>query len=203
MVLSLVYYGAYVWPLLTVTIPAILAHLDSGVGRDQQYLGRPLLAGFWPQVWAHFTAWPLALAGVGLALLLEQRKCEDHATADTGIRRFCLAIIITWAAVFALFSLADLKVNLLQRHMLFALPLLGLLAGYALVRLMQWGTHSGQLLTNVATSGQTYRTVLLEVIKREWFGWLVTLGLVAFLFLVGWEVWLNRVLNYVLPPGSG
>ncbi len=104
--------------------------------------------------------------------------------------------------MFALFSLADLKVNLLQRHMLFALPLLGLLAGYALVRLMQWGTQNGQLRANTVAAKQTY-LVLLEVVKVAWFGWLVVAGLIAFLFLVGWEVWLNRVMNYVLPPGSG
>ncbi|PZS05394.1 MAG: hypothetical protein DLM69_00965, partial [Candidatus Chloroheliales bacterium] len=80
-------------------------------------------------------------------------------------------------------------------------PLLGLLAGYALVRLMQWGTHSDQPFSG--TGANTYRSRLLEVIKRERLGWLVAAGLVAFLFVVGWEIWLNRVLHYVLPPGSG
>ncbi len=199
--LSLIYYGAYIVPMLTVTLPAIIAHLGSGLGQEQRFLGRPLLVGFWPQVWAHFAAWPLPLAVAGLALLMTQRWRVGGEAVEDGVRRFCVGIIIAWAGVFALFSLADLKVNLLQRHMLFALPLLGLLAGYALVRLMQWGTHSDQPFSG--TGANTYRSRLLEVIKRERLGWLVAAGLVAFLFVVGWEIWLNRVLHYVLPPGSG
>jgi hypothetical protein len=198
--LSLIYYGAYVGPILTVTLPAIVSRLGTGLGQEQRFLSVPLLTGFWPQLWAHFTAWPLPLAVAGLGLLLARSSSgnTDNSVGD-GIHRFNLSIIITWALLFALFSIADLKVNLLQRHMLFALPLLGLLAGYTLVRLIQWGTHRGERIAGAAT----YRNALLEVIKREWFGWLVAMGLIAFMFVVGWEAWLNRVLHYVLPPGSG
>ncbi len=197
--LSLVYYGAYVVPLLTVSLPAIVGRLGSGLGQEQRFLSVPLLTGFWPQVWAHFTIWPLPLAAAGLALLLAQRRRVGSEVVEDGVRRFCVGIIIAWAGVFALFSFADLKVNLLQRHMLFALPLLGLLAGYTLVRLMQWGARRSEGIAEAIT----YRGGLLNVIKHERLGWLVAAALVAFLFVVGWEMWLNRVLRYVLPPGSG
>ena len=180
--LSLVYYGAYIWPILTVSLPAIIAHLGSGVGQDTRFYRTPPLSGFWPQVWAHFTAWPLILAVAGLALLLVGR------VAGNSVRRFALAIIIAWAGVFALFSVADLKVNLLQRHMLFALPLLGLLAGYALVRLAQ------ALPTTLAgPSG------LVTLARGRWLTWLLVGGLLGFLFVVGWQAWAGRVLVYLLP----
>lgn len=203
--LSLVYYGAYIVPVLTVSIPAIIAHLGSGLGQDVQHLGGPLLRGFWPQIWAHFTAWPLALALVGLALILLRPQRHEAAQTGDGIRRVCVTLLSSWALVFALFSIADVKMNLLQRHMIFALPLLGLLSGLALVRLMHWGTRLTQrgLVAPGAVTGSAYRSVLLEVLKREWFGWAVTVALIGFMALVGWEQWLDRVLHYVLPPGTG
>ena len=187
-ILSLVYYGAYVWPLLTVALPAIIGHLGSGLGQDPRFLSVPLLTGFWPQVWAHFTVWPLILAAAGLILLVAHER-----TNEDGVHRFGLAVIIAWAGVFVIFSLADLKVNLLQRHMLFALPLLGLLAGYALVRLAQ------ALPTTLAgRSG-----VAIALGKRQWLIWTLGGGLFGFLFVVGWDDWIARILRYVLPPGTG
>ncbi len=187
--LSLIYYGAYVGPLLTVALPAIITHLGAGLGQDPRFLSVPLLTGFWPQVWAHFTAWPLILAVAGLILLVVRR----HNSSNDGVRRFGLAIIFAWTGVFATFSLADLKVNLLQRHMLFALPLLGLLAGYALVRLAQALPAS---LTRRAG-------VAMTLDKRQWLIWILAGGLLGFLFVVGWDDWIARVLSYVLPPGTG
>ncbi|PZS01155.1 MAG: hypothetical protein DLM69_05285, partial [Candidatus Chloroheliales bacterium] len=221
-ILSLLYYGVYIGPMFTIALPAILGKVQSGaIGQDVQHLGAPLLSGFWSQIWAHFTGWPVALAAAGLGLLLiqvERSKTKDQSAENEqrGVINyapnqtfnsspssfiFFRYLAVSWALVFALFSLADLKVNLLQRHMLFVLPLLGLLAGYALVRLMQWDTHSNQPFTKMGAT--TYHSVLFAVLKREWFGWLVAAALVAFLFVVGWEIWLNRVLRYVLPPGSG
>ncbi len=186
--LSLLYYGAYVWPILTISLPAIIAHLGSGVGQDASLFRTPPLTGFWPQVWAHFTAWPLILALSGLALLLARRV--GSAISNDGVRRFCLAIIIAWAGVFAVFSVVDLKVNLLQRHMLFALPLLGLLAGYALVRLAQ---------ALPASWAGARQGVTLNLGQRGWRTWLLVSGLLGFLFVVGWDGWIGRVLRYVLP----
>lgn len=191
--LSLIYYGAYIVPILTVSLPAIVAHIGKGLGLDQQLSKLPLLTGFWPQIWAHFTAWPFILAICGLILLLAGRvQHKVRPIANDGTERFFTAIAVAWAGMFALFSIVDLKANLLQRHMMFALPLLGLLAGYALVRLAQYQPAS------LKTNRQTVAGWLMQ-------RWPVLLvgGLIGFLFVIGWESWLARVLNYVLPPGSG
>jgi hypothetical protein len=80
-----------------------------------------------------------------------------------------------WLISFALFSLIDLRVNLLQKHMLFALPLLALLSGLALGPLWRHG-RAGRLLVGL---------------------------LLAVLAWASLQVWLARVLLDVLPPGSG
>ena len=84
-------------------------------------------------------------------------------------------------ATFLAFSLVDLRVNLLQRHMLFGLPLLALLGGYGLAKLdwragSLWRLRPAQVMTGL---------------------------LVAYLFLDGVHIWAERVLRYILPPGSG
>jgi hypothetical protein len=176
-VLSLVYYGGYVVPLLTVSLPALFQRGSStGVGLDQQYLGAQLLHGFFPQIEAHFAVWPALLALVGLivAAMVYRRRSSVVSTV-------ALVFLIAWTLTFLAFSVIDLRVNLLQRHMLFGLPLIALLSGYALARM----------------DLRTGRFALLRPAP-------VMAGLlVAYLFLTGLSVWGDRVLHYVLPPGSG
>ncbi len=199
-VLALVYYGGYIWPMLTVALPALTRKADTtGVGLDPSRLGRPLLSGFWPQIELHFATWPAILALVGLALVtmaiirskremqaveaevVSTPAAQDEEGADYPAMLVTLVFIWAWTITFLIFSLIDLRVNLLQRHMLFALPLLALLAGYALSRLDRQGAGRFK---------HAYAPV-------------VTLLLIGYLFLVGWQMWTGRVLHYLLPPGSG
>jgi hypothetical protein len=84
-----------------------------------------------------------------------------------------------WSAAgiisFALFSLVDLKVNLLQKHMQFVEPLLAVFSGLALAGL--W--------------------------KRGWAGRALTWLLVSSLAWISLLTWAARVLYRTLPPGSG
>jgi hypothetical protein len=188
-VLSLVYYGGYVVSVLTVSLPALLKRSsNAGVGLDERYLGAKLLSGFWPQLVAHFATWPALLAPVGLVLAgmsavgwAVKRDASRSARNNYAPRIVALVFLVAWAMTFLAFSAIDLRVNLLQRHMLFGLPLLALLAGYALSRLrLHVGGHTP--LRHVS--------VLIGL-------------LVVYLFVVGWNLWVERVLHYVLPPGSG
>jgi hypothetical protein len=221
--LSLVYYGGYIVPLLTVSLPALFQRgSSSGVGLDRQYLGAQLLHGFFPQIEAHFAVWPalLALAGLLVAAIVyigrrttDAGRRNDHAglratsrvpqTSANGSRAgqpptiirpssfvlrpqsadrtITLVFLLAWTLTFLAFSAIDLRVNLLQRHMLFGLPLIALLGGYALARM----------------DLRTGRFALLRPAP-------VLAGLlVVYLFLNGLSVWGDRVLHYILPPGSG
>jgi hypothetical protein len=193
-VLSLVYYGGYIVPLLTVSLPALAQKGASsgGVGLDPRNLGRPLLTGFWPQLEVHFATWPALVSVFGLGSLAITRRMawttraaavpkagrpEDRAR----FRTTTLLFLGAWTVTFLIFSLIDLRVNLLQRHMIFALPLLALLAGYALAKI-EW-RDSG----------------LQGILRWPW----LTILLVSYLFIAGWDMWVGRVLHYILPPGSG
>ncbi|MEO8287420.1 MAG: hypothetical protein ABI670_13425 [Chloroflexota bacterium] len=186
-VLSLVYYGGYIVPVLTISLPALTQRgsSSSGVGLDEQFLGWKLLYGFWPQIAAHFAVWPalMAVAGLLLAGMAAIRRTErvsiDNSTHILRVVTF--VFLAAWTVTFLAFSAIDLRVNLLQRHMLFGLPLIALLAGYALAKL-DW---------------QAGRSALLKPAP------ILTALLIAYLFLDGLNLWADRVLRYVLPPGSG
>ncbi len=198
--ISLLYYGAYIGPMLGVAIPAIFGKIGSGasIGQDPHALGAPLLYGFFPQVWAHFTAWPLLLGLAGFALLLWRGR---QAASPPAPMRFFTHLSVAWLIVFALFSLADLKMNLLQRHMLFVLPLLALLSGYVLDRLVTWTQQGG----GTQQDGNNHAPIIHNstFIIQNYAAWLLVAGLIAFTFVVGWNIWFDRVMHYVLPPGSG
>jgi hypothetical protein len=190
-VLSLVYYGGYIVPIVTESIPALLRRGlgGGGVGLDERYLGWKLLYGFGPQVEAHFTGWPVILAAVGLvtAAFTFRRFARRAPTAQQPTaaadpyRTVTFVFLAAWTATFLLFSALDLRFNLLQRHMLFGLPLIALLSGYALALLVRRG----------APASHTRASVLMAV------------ALLTYMVLVGLNLWGDRVLRYVLPPGSG
>ncbi len=193
-VLSLVYYGGYVVPVLTISLPALFQRSSStGVGLDQQYLGARLLSGFFPQIEAHFAVWPALLALAGLLVAgsslwaITRGQASDQNNPQSAIRNpqsvksVTFVFIIAWTATFLAFSAIDLRVNLLQRHMLFGLPLIALLGGYALSKL-DWRFGRFPFLRPVP--------VLAAL-------------LVVYLFLNGLSIWSDRVLHYILQPGSG
>ncbi len=195
------YYGWYVPGLVGQTLPLLFGKLESGaVGHEAAKLGGPLLSGFWPQLWEHFRFWPfLALLGflVGEYVAKRSRVIRpaqpDHpATTDAGIEEpqekpsgaSSLTLLWwCWLLVFILFSLVDLRVNLLQKHMLFAAPLFCLGSGLAVVRLWQF----------VKARGWWWRWGLVAVVG----------GLLLFNIASGVLLWYNRVYLGISPPGSG
>jgi hypothetical protein len=182
------FFGYYVFSLPVIfgqILPTLLARLQTtgSVGQEPAKLGAPLLHGFWPQIAAHFQTWPLALGLAGYVargLGAEGWRVVKPRTVPvrgaTGLARRGLTLWFgAWLGSFALFSLVDLRINLLQKHMLFALPLLALLSGLALGLLWRQG-WAGRLLAGL---------------------------LLAVLAWARHQIWLARVLLDVLPPGSG
>jgi hypothetical protein len=189
-VLSLVYYGGYIVPILTVSIPALLQRgIGGGVGLDERYLGWKLLYGFGPQVQAHFTGWPIVLAAVGLIAaafaLWRTQTVPPSGPAPSSppnpYRAVTFVFLAAWTVTFLAFSALDLRFNLLQRHMLFGLPLVALLSGYTIALLSRRGPSLPRVRPSHVMAG----------------------ALLAYMLLVGLNLWVDRALRYVLPPGSG
>jgi hypothetical protein len=198
----LLYYGWYVPGLVSQTLPVIFGKLETGgVGQETAKLGAPLLSGFWPQLWQHFRLWPfLGLLGfllldlkfknlLGREPLQAPEKplvapAPDQPVAKTGGLNSPVSLLWwSWLLVFIGFSLLDLRINLLQKHMLFVAPLFCLGTGLALTQL--W-----QLLKN----------------REGWLRWGL-LAIVGALFLFnlvsGLLLWYGRVYFGINPPGSG
>jgi hypothetical protein len=188
--LSLVYYGGYVVPILTVSLPALVQRGlgGGGVGLDERYLGWKLLYGFGPQAQAHFTGWPIVLAVVGLLgvafSLWRTHTPPANVTSPSPsepYRAVTFVFLAAWTATFLAFSALDLRFNLLQRHMLFGLPLVALLSGHALALLSRRGPAKPRVRPSYLMAG----------------------ALLAYMLLAGLNLWVDRALRYVLPPGSG
>jgi hypothetical protein len=128
------------------------------------------------------------LAAVGLLAaafaLWRTRPLPPHpsppALADP-YRAVTFVFLAAWTATFLAFSALDLRFNLLQRHMLFGLPLVALLSGYAIALLWRRGPARPRVGPSHVMAG----------------------ALLAFMLLVGLNLWVDRALRYVLPPGSG
>jgi hypothetical protein len=152
---------------------------------DERYLGWKLLYGFFPQIEAHFAVWPalMALAGLIVFAMTVVTAVRGGRQQDSRglFRAVTLVFLGAWTVTFLAFSALDLRVNLLQRHMFFGLPLLALLAGYALAKV----DRQARSLARVGPAA------------------VLTGLLVVYLFLDGLHIWADRVLRYVLPPGSG
>ncbi len=162
--------------VITAVLPQLIGRLQSSgsVGQDAAKLGAPLLSGFWPQIQAHFRSWPVALGLVALATRARPRSAPAAAAPATARTGLALWLAASAGAV-ALFSLADLRVNLLQKHLIYAMPALALLNGLAFGALWRRGRAAQALC-------------------------LVLWGALFFAMADGWVA---RVLWYVLPPGSG
>ncbi|MEI7555676.1 hypothetical protein [Candidatus Chlorohelix sp.] len=175
------YYGFYLFSFLTVSLPALLEKLGSSgsIGQTKALLGKELLSGFFPQLWVHFRLIPFLLALVGIVTLLPYRKKEA-----TPFQKAVYGLWAAWLAIFLLFALVDLRVNLLQKHMLFAAPLLCLLSGFALVKLSDFLNSKN-------------RAILRIVVPT------LSIILVVYLAWEGLVIWYSRVFYYILPPGSG
>ena len=189
--LSLVlYYGWYIPGLITTTLPTFFSKLGSGIGQDNHLLGGQLLTGFWPQLWEHYRLWPflltLGLLAVGL-FTLRRNHPQPDITTETVLdqpKAVAIRIFIAWLVIFGVFSLLDLKVNLLQKHMLFVAPLFCLSSGVMLSLGWEWAKNQ----------------------RGSWVRWSVGATIVALLvfnLVQGVAAWYGRVYYLAYPPGSG
>ncbi len=187
----LLYYGYYVIGFFSQSLPALLDRLKNGgsIGQNPTFLKGNLLTGFWPQLWEHFRLFPFILTLIALVLLWPYRKQKDAASGNPTN----YLILIAWLITFLLFALVDLKVNLLQKHMLFVAPLLGLGTGFALSLLWQW-LSDRRAQTPSASKSLIFHPLVASVLT----GLLLT-----FLIWQGLLLWYSRVYSYSLPPGSG
>ncbi|NWJ97404.1 MAG: hypothetical protein HXX20_16595 [Chloroflexi bacterium] len=180
------YYGWYIIPFVRDSLPTLLSKFSNGgIGQERKLLGTELLSGFWPQLWEHFRLFPFLLTLMALVFLSPFRPKSISQTARLAeyARREVWLFWLAWLVVFLLFALLDLKVNLLQKHMLFAAPLLCLGTGFALSLLWEWAAPKNQLI--------------------RWTSGLFIGGLVTFILWQGVALWYARVFYYTLPPGSG
>ena len=190
------FYGFTATAVVRDLVPQIIAKLQAGggIGKSPAKLGAPLLTGFWPQIVAHFAGWPVVLSvwsvvrgpwsgrrsAVGGRQLSvgggqDEINLPQIRNPQSAIRNPLYLWLIASLLTFALFSVVDTWINLLQKHMIYAMPTLAVLNGLALAALWRRG-RAGQALC-----------VAL---------WLI-------LAVSSLVLWANRVVNYALPPGSG
>lgn len=153
----------------------------TGVGAGQ----KPYLNNFWEQIEVHFRVWPVLLAACALWLCVRRIPMAGRtdltspavSTPDgDGLAARGLTLwLLASAAIFGLFEVAGVWINLLQKQMIYIIPALALLAGLAL----GWLWRRGRLAQ------------------------LLCIALWLVLFSTSLVVWVDRTVRYVLPPGSG
>lgn len=187
------YYGFYVIPLLTKTFPALAGKVGSGetVGDADR-----TLKGFWPELSAHFHFFPFVLTLAGLGFLLyasrqgEKKKVPIKQESFTGavlneVSRTAILMLCAWFGVFLFFSIASLRINLLHKHMLFALPLFALMSGLTLALCLEYLRQ------------KKLPELLLRLAQFSPF------ALAAYFIAAGCYTWFIRVVLYILPAGTG
>ncbi len=186
------YYGFYIWPLLTTTLPALTARVGQGQGVGDRAQS---LKGLWVQVLAHFHLFPFLLTTVVTGFLVYLAWQSRHGIKSstpglTGTLRReinlpATLLLLSWHGTFLIFSLVDNRINLLQKHMIFALPLFAL--------------GMGLTLAVAQEIARTYRPARLyrRLVKAS--------GVVVAVYIVaaGCYIWFIRVVYYILPAGSG
>jgi len=213
------YYGWYIIPFVRDSLPAILGKLGSGnIGQDRAKLGTELLSGFWPQLWEHFRLFPFLLTLLALLSYVLRARSKPSALVQPGSslqsstfspsRLIVNCFLLAWLLVFLAFVLLDLKVNLLQKHMLFVAPLLCLGSGYSLSLLCTAISDHPAVMSKLigklnSRKPQTEKDKLKLGRYAAWFAYSLTGLLIAFMVWQGLILWYARVYYYVLPPGSG
>ncbi len=199
------YYGFYVGPLLTRTLPTLAGKVGQGenVGARSQTLN-----GFWDELLAHFHLFPffitLAVLGYlvyahwrGPRLPIRPDNSQSEVAVASEISRPIMLMLIAWFSTFLLFSIIASRINLLHKHMLFAIPLFALGCGLALALLLE-AARRWQSRQPVADSS---RRGLPRLVLFATQGAMV--ALVFYFILIGATLWFQRVINYVLPAGTG
>jgi len=194
------YYGFYAVALIGNTLPTIAGELGQGksIGGHAQ-----TLKGFWDELLVHFHLLPF-LVTIGILswlsiLYLLGRKISwfgrDYNTQivrEIGILSWLL--YLAWAATFLVFSLIDTRINLLQKHMLFAIPLFALGVGLALAVLLDYLLYRAE---------KDLRPGKIELKPGFWLGRLLVAGVIIWFVAAGGYTWYVRVINYILPAGTG
>lgn len=174
------YYGFYAFGLITSSLPAIAGQIGQGnsIGKDNK-----VLADFWPSLLAHFHLLPFFVTSAIILWLVYLDLRSRSEPLPEQIKSPSILIYLAWLLTFYLFSLASLKVNLLQKHMLFALPLLAL--GTGLVAAIAWDYLKGR--SNAAV----------------WASRLALTAIVVWYLSAGAYTWYIRAIHYIVPLGTG
>lgn len=197
-----IYYGFYAIPVLTQTLPSVVGKVGEGqnVGASSETLN-----GFWDELRAHFHLFPFLITMAVLAYLVyatwrtrqnrEVKEPNFGGIVANEIRRPAVLLLVSWLGTFLLFSLVAQKINLLHKHMIFALPLFGLGCGLALAFLpvaIQRGREKAASPGQAARLGYVYWATLVLIA-----------GFAVYFISAGSYTWFQRVINYILPAGTG
>jgi hypothetical protein len=199
-----IYYGFYAIPVLTQTLPSVVGKVGEGqnVGASSETLN-----GFWDELMAHFHLFPFFITVAVLAYLVfatwqARKQTVVKVKADSfgemvvgEIQRPAVLLLVAWFATFLLFSLVAQKINLLHKHMIFALPLFALGCGLALAFLL------GLAQRGLAKGGPVERIARLRY--AYWGALVLIAGFAVYFISAGSYTWFQRVINYILPAGTG
>jgi hypothetical protein len=174
------YYGFYAIAIITSSLPTIAGQIGQGnsIGKDNT-----VLSDFWPSLLAHFHLLPFFITSAIIiwTVYLDLRTRPEPLQAQ--IKTPALLIYLAWLLTFFLFSLAALKVNLLQKHMLFALPLLALGTGLGVAIGWEYLKSRGSMAV--------------------WAGRFALTAIVVWYLSAGAYTWYIRAIHYILPLGTG
>ncbi len=199
-----IYYGFYAIPVLTQTLPSVVGKVGQGqnVGASSETLN-----GFWDELTAHFHLFPFFITVGALIYLVyanwwtrrsrspveEKGRFEEMVSGE--IQRPAMLLLVAWLGTFLIFSLVAQKINLLHKHMIFALPLFALGCGLGLALLL------------AAVQRRRESTAAPGTIRRLRYAEWAVMSLVAvfavYFISVGSYTWFQRVINYILPAGTG
>lgn len=196
------YYGFYVWPLLTQTLPTLVSKVGQGekVGARSQTIN-----GFWSELSAHFHLFPFFITLAALAYVIythwrgsrRPTPARDNSfgfTVASEISRPVVLLLVAWFGTFLVFSAVATRINLLNKHMLFAIPLFALGCGLALALLLEAARRWSERATpdKLRWSRLALRSAQLAIVLIS-----------VYFFSAGAYTWFQRVVNYVLPAGTG
>ncbi|MGB9724053.1 MAG: hypothetical protein ACPL7G_09170, partial [Chloroflexia bacterium] len=167
-----VYYGQYIGPIATRTIPRLLESIQQGgVGLGvrpitwSEYLLQHLvrLSGL-----SYGLIGPLALA-LGSAFLRWPAGGSEAGSTLLLLRRW---VLLAWFGTALLFFLIGFRVDMVDKEVWFVLPAVALCAAVVLERLWRWGWAGrllviGLLLFLAAASLQTW-LFRLSTVTQEW-----------------------------------